>query len=201
MSVARASRSAPSTASAATAVDAWVPLMSASPSFDSSVTGAMPARASAAAPSSTAGSAPTVAAPSPIEHERQVRQRREVAARPDRSAARHDRMDARVERVDQPVERRAPDAGVALREHVRPQRHHRPHRARRQRLADAGRVAAQQVPLQRPQRVPRNLHLGQRAEAGVDAVDRRVARRHADRRRRATASTAAAARASSATGA
>ena len=92
--------------------------------------------------------------PSPISTSDEVRERREVAAGADRSAARHDRVDARVERVDQPVERRAPDAGVALREHVGAQRHHRAHRARRQRLADAGRVAAQQVALQLAERVP-----------------------------------------------
>ena len=177
MSVARASRSAPSSASAATAVDACVPLMSARPSFASSATGASPARASAAPPSSAAASVADRRVPFADQHERQVRQRREVAARADRSAARHDRMDARVERVDQPIERRAPDARVALREHVRAQRHHRAHGARRQRLADARRVAAQQVPLELAERVSRNLDLGQRAEAGVDAVDRRVARR------------------------
>ena len=49
----------------------------------------------------------------------------------------------------------------------------RAHRAHRQRLADAGGVAAQQVELQRAERVARNRGLGQRAEAGVDAVDRR----------------------------
>ena len=84
-----------------------------------------------------------------------------------------------IERLDQAVERRAAHARVALREHVRAQRHHRAHRADRQRLADAGGVAPQQVALEVAERVPRNLHFGQRAEAGVDAVDRRVAGRMA----------------------
>jgi hypothetical protein len=100
---------------------------------------------------------------------------RASAAGADRAAARHDRVNARVQRVDQAVECRAPDAGVALREDVGAQRHHRAHGARRQRLADAGRMAAQQVALQRAEGAARNLDLRQRAEAGVDAVGRRVA--------------------------
>ena len=44
-----------------------------------------------------------------------------------------------------------------------------------QRLADAGRMAAQQIDLQLGERVVRDAHVGEVAEAGVDAVDRRVA--------------------------
>ena len=62
-------------------------------------------------------------------------ERRQVAAGADGAAAGHHRMHARVERVDQPIERLAADAGVALGQHVGAQRHHRPHGARRQRLA------------------------------------------------------------------
>ena len=40
----------------------------------------------------------------------------------------------------------------------------------RQRLADAGRVAAQEIELQLGQRLVRNLDLGEVAEAGVDPV-------------------------------
>jgi hypothetical protein len=113
------------------------------------------------------------------EDERQVGERREVAARADGSAARDHGMDARVERVDQPVERRAADPREPFREDVGAQNHHRPHRARRQRLADAGRMAPQQVALQVAERRLRNLHFRQRAESGVDAVDRCVAGRMA----------------------
>ena len=45
------------------------------------------------------------------------------------------------------------------------------------RLADAGGVTAQQVDLQRAERVARDGRLRERAEAGVDAVDRRIAER------------------------
>ena len=95
MSAARPSRSAPASASAATAVDGCVPLMSASPSFGASVTGCK------------AGPCQRVASRKhrrimitkrrfafADQHEREVRERREVAARADRSAGRHARVHA-----------------------------------------------------------------------------------------------------------
>jgi hypothetical protein len=109
------------------------------------------------------------------QHEREMRERREIAARPDGPAARHDGMHPRVERGDQQLERRPPDPRVPFRQDVGAQRHHRAHRARRQGRVDARRVAAQQVPLERAQRVPGNLHFRQRSESRVDAVHRRVA--------------------------
>ena len=86
------------------------------------------------------------------------------------------------------------DAREALGEHVGAQRHRRAHVAHRQRIADAGGVAAQQVALQRFQRVGRDLDFGERSESGVDAVDRLVAARLPidDRARRADARRAAA---------
>ena len=131
-----------------TAVDTCVPLISASPSFGAERRpAARPARLQRVAAGSA--SRPSHTSPSPIEHEREVRQRREVAAGADRAAARHARMDAAVEQREQRLERLDADAGEALRQHVGAQRHRRAHRAHRQRLADAGGVAAQQVELQR----------------------------------------------------
>ena len=152
-SAARASRSAPATASAATAVDGCVPLMSASPSFGPSVTGDSPARRERlpSAAHRRIVTHPGVALAD--EHERQVGERGEVAARADRSAARHARVDAAVEEVEQPLERRAADAGEALGQHVGAERHRRTHGPNRQRIADAGGVAAQQVDLQRAERI------------------------------------------------
>ena len=85
------------------------------------------------------------------------------------------------------------DAGEPFRQHVGAQRHRRAHGADRQRLADAGGVAAQQVQLQRLERVGRDLHVGERSESGVDAVGRLVAARACDRPRRATRARARAA--------
>ncbi len=85
-------------------------------------------------------------------------------------------MHAAVEQVDQAFERAAADAGESFGEHVGAQRHRRAHRADRERFADAGRVAAEQIELERAERAARNGGVGQRAEAGVDPVDGFVAR-------------------------
>jgi hypothetical protein len=95
------------------------------------------------------------------EHQRQVRERREIAAGADRAAAGHERVHMRVQQIEQAIERAAANAGVALGEDVGAQRHHRAHRAPRQQLADAGRVAAQEVALQIAERVLRDLDFSQ----------------------------------------
>ena len=163
MSAARASRCAAASASPSSAVDACVPLMSASPSFGPSVAGVRPARASAAAPGRDVDRRAT--SPFADQDQREVRQRREVAAGADRAARRHHRVHAAVQQRDQQVERLEPDAGEPLGQHVGAQRHRRAHDGHRQRLADAGGMAAQQVDLQLRQRVVRDLHLGEVAEA------------------------------------
>ena len=84
-------------------------------------------------------------------------------------------MDAVVEQRDERVERVDADAREPFRQHVRTQRHRRPHGADRKRLAQPGRVAAQQVELQRVERLGRDFHVREGAEAGVDAVGRLVA--------------------------
>ena len=90
------------------------------------------------------------------EDERQVGKRREIATRANRAAARHARVDAVVEEVQQPLERRAPDAREALGQDVRPQRHRGTDGSNRQGVTDAGGVAAQEVHLQRAERVTRD---------------------------------------------
>ncbi len=115
----------------------------------------------------------------PDEHQREVRQRRQVAARANRSTRRHVRVNAAVQRVDEPLQRLEPDAREPLRQHVRPQRHRRADDGHGERIADAGGVAAEQVHLQRPERVWRDADFRELAEAGVDAVGRLVALREA----------------------
>ena len=146
--------SAPASASAATAVDGCVPLISASPSLASSVTGASPAaRERLGARLGTSASSPTVAVAFADQHERQMGERREVAARADRSAARARRgWTPAVEQREQVLERRAPDAREALGQHVGAQRHRRAHgadraagRRRRRRGCAAGSAAARRA--------------------------------------------------------
>jgi hypothetical protein len=54
------------------------------------------------------------------------------------------------------------------------QRHHRADRACRERRIDTRRMTAKQITLQIAERVPGNLHFRQRAEAGIDSVDRGI---------------------------
>ena len=193
--------SAPASASASTAVDGCVPLISASPSFGPSVTGCRPARAAPRRRDASRGSRPgdsalalrrlPSASPSPISTSARCASGARSPLAPTDPRDGTSGCTPRVEQRDQRVERLEPDAGEALRQHVRAQRHRRAHGADRQRLADAGRVAAQQVELQRFERVGRDLDVGERAEAGVDAVGRLVAAARADRRRRATRATRA----------
>ena len=111
------------------------------------------------------------------EHEREVRERREIPARADRAARGDARVHAGVHERDERVQRLEADAREAFCQRVGAQCHRGADRARRQRIADAGRMAAQQVELERLERVGRDLHVGKRSEAGVDAVGRLVAAR------------------------
>ena len=90
--------SAACSARPSSAVDGWVPLMSARPSFGASATGASPARASASAPDTRPIAVPRLAFAD--EDQRQVRERRQIAAGANRSARRHDGMHAVVEQID-----------------------------------------------------------------------------------------------------
>ena len=117
-----------------------VPLSSASPSLAPSSSGSRPARASASAPGP--GPAPsTVASPSPMTHQRDVGQRRQVARRAQAAARRHDRVDRGVEHRDQQLDDLGADAGQPDGQGVGAQQEHGPHHLVGQRLADAGGVA------------------------------------------------------------
>ena len=72
--------------------------------------------------------------------------------------------------VEQPAERRQRHARVAEPEAVDLQPQHDPRDLGRDRLADADRVAQQQVPLKVVKLVVRHALVRERAEAGVDAV-------------------------------
>ena len=67
------------------------------------------------------------------QHDRQVRQRREVARRADRAQLRDDRHDARVEHRRQRLQRLDADAGVAAQQRVDADAQHGAHDVRRER--------------------------------------------------------------------
>ena len=192
-SAARASRSAPASASAATAVDTCVPLIRARPSFgaERDRRRVRPRRARAAAGVRVA---PSQTSPSPISTSAMCASGARSPLAPTDPRLGHARMHAAVERRDQRVERLDANAGEAFGQHIGAQRHRRAHGADRQRLVDAGGVAAQQVDLQLRQIVAVDARFGERAEAGVDAVDRARRLRRARRRRRARRSRAPAPR-------
>ena len=83
-------------------------------------------------------------------------------------------MNAAIQQLDEQIERVKTNAGEPFRQDVRAQRHGRAHDRHRQWVADARGVAAQKVHLQRVELLARNLHFGEVAEAGVDAVGGRV---------------------------
>ena len=104
------------------------------------------------------------------ERQREVGERGEVAARPDRPARGHDREDTAVQALDEQLHRRDARSREALRERVRAQEHRRAHDLVRVRLADAARVAAQEAELELLGELLGDVRRDEAAEAGVDAV-------------------------------
>ena len=63
---------------------------------------------------------------------------------------------------------------VSLGDHVRPQQHHRANFALRHRVADAGRMTANEISLKVREALRRDRHIRQLAESCRHAVDRRA---------------------------
>ena len=162
-------------ASAAIAVCACVPLISVSPSLGPSTTGARPAAAE-----HVGGRAARVAATELAladQRQREMRERREVAARAHAPLLGHRRVEAGVQHGQQQLDQIGARPRMALGDHVGAQQHHRAHLALRQQRADAGRVAAHEVHLQLGQPVGRDGDVGELAEARGHAVDHGAALR------------------------
>ena len=104
------------------------------------------------------------------QHQGEVRQGSEIAARAHRALLGHDGDDVPLEQRDQEVQRALADSAVPSGEHVRAKQHQRAHCLRRQGDAHSGGVRMQQVALQLAEIGARDGHLGQRAEPGVHAV-------------------------------
>ena len=153
MSAARASRRARTSPSASIAAMNCVPLTSESPSFAASRTGSSPARASASAPVKPLAVEPRLALAD--ERQREMRERREVAARrrPSRALGTTGRT-PRSRQREQQLDGLDPRARVALRERVRAQEHRGADDLVRIRVADAARVAAQQPELELARSAP-----------------------------------------------
>ena len=109
------------------------------------------------------------------QHQREVCERRQIAARAHGPLLRNDRNDVAMQHLEEQLQGALADARISPGEHVGAQKHERPHLGQRQRRAGARRVREDQVALQLAQIAFGNRHFGQRAESGVDAVGRRVA--------------------------
>ncbi len=168
MSAVAASLRARTRSRAAVAVMNCVPLISESPSFAASVTGVSPAAASASAARSPTSVQRRLALAD--ERQREMRERREVAARAHRAPGRDVRDDAGVEHVDEQLHRLQPRARVPLREGVRAKEQRAADDLVRIRLPHPARVAAQETQLQLGRLLGRDRLRDEPAEAGVDAV-------------------------------
>ena len=168
MSAVFARRSARIMPSAPNAAMNCVPFTSESPSFACSRTGSRPACSSASPP----GQPPPVEGGLALadQRQREVRERREVAARADGAAARHVRQHAAVEALHEQLDRHRARARVALRQRVGAQQHRRAHDLVRVRLADPAGVAAQEAELELFGQLLGDRARDEAAEAGVDAV-------------------------------
>jgi hypothetical protein len=166
-----------SSACSASAVEVCVPLISARPSFAASRSGAMPAVAQ------RVGSRYARAVDQHLafadQRQGHVGERREVAGRADRALRRHIRHEAGAADREQRVDHRFAHAGMPARQARRLQHKHQSDDRWRQRLADADAVGADQVELQAIELVGVDARRRQLAEAGVDAIDRRVTLRRA----------------------
>ena len=104
------------------------------------------------------------------QRERQVRERREITARPDGATARDDREDSAVETLEQELDELGPRAGPALRQRVRAEQHRGADDLVRVRLPHAARVAAQEAQLQLLGQLLRDRLRDEAAEPGVHTV-------------------------------
>ena len=110
------------------------------------------------------------------QHERDMRERREIATAAERAVLGDPRRDAGREQVEQPVGQHRPRPTATHRERARTQQHHRPHDLGLDRVAHAGGVRSDQCGLQAGSARGLHVHIGERAEAGRHAVDRQPRR-------------------------
>ena len=157
-------------ASAPIAAMNCVPLISARPSLAPSSSGCRPAARSASA----AGQhlAADLREALADQHQREVRQRSQVAAGAQRAARGHHRVHAGSQQVEQQLHRLEPHARAALGERVGAQQRGRPHDLDGERIADPAGVAAQQVQLQLGRLLRLDVDIHEPPEPGVDAIGR-----------------------------
>ena len=146
---------------------ACVPFRSAKPSLARSVRGLMPARASAV----EAGVVRSIEdIPFTNHRESKMRERGEVAAGSHRSAGRNDRMNMVIQNGYECLQYNRPNPTQSFGEHIGTQQQHGADFIDGQRLANAARMAADQVALQGLQLIGSNMHITEFSETRIDAV-------------------------------
>jgi len=110
----------------------------------------------------------------PLSHhpESEMRERDQIPARPEGAAARHDRKKIVLEHLDQVLEKARAHAARSKRERMRPERKHEPDRGGLELRPRSRRVTSEKVRLQTLDVALGNPHRLERAESGVDPVDR-----------------------------
>ena len=104
--------------------------------------------------------------------EREVGQRREIAAGADGALLRDHRVHAAIQHVHERLRYQRSNPAIPERQRVGAQSHHDPRFGLRKRTAQPAGMAAHQVELQAVNGVIGNAHFTELAEAGIDAVDR-----------------------------
>ena len=151
-----------------------VPLISARPSLAISVTGSMPASASACA-AGTGVPPGSATSPSPISTSAQCASGARSPLAPSEPCSGTTGVIPALSSASIVSATTRAGAGAAHRERARPQQHHRPHDLGLDRRAHAGRVRAHQRALELLAPLGRDRDVGERAEAGRDAVGGLVA--------------------------
>jgi hypothetical protein len=108
------------------------------------------------------------------QREREMCERREVPARPDRPSARNFWQDVLLETVDEQLDHLDPGPGIPLRERVRAHQHRGAHDVPRVRLADPARMTPQEPELKLLGQLAGDARRHEAAEPRRDAVRRLV---------------------------
>ena len=148
-----------------------VPLISARPSLAASVDRLQPGRRAARRPPASAAPSLPSTQPSPSSTSAQCASGARSPEAPSEPCSGTHGVMSWLSRSTSACGDQRPYAGVAQGQRADPQQHHRPHHLARHRRADAGGVRADQRVLQLGPALGGDERVGQRAEAGGDAVD------------------------------
>ena len=109
------------------------------------------------------------------ESEAEMREGRQITARPHAPLLRNGRIDIGIQHLENEIDELGTRARVALRDHISAEKHHRSHLALGEAITDSRRVAANDIHLQLGQFVARDRDFRKFSKAGGDPVHDQVA--------------------------